>query len=450
MDSRASIEETSAPVGYLELLRRNHNFRHLWLGQVVSQLGDWFNTIAVYTLILQLTDSGRALGLVLVARFLPSIFLGPLAGTLADRFSRRTIMIVTDILRAVVVLGFLFIRRPDQLWLVYALTILQLALSSFFEPAKSAAIPSIVSTRELLPANAIASVTWSVMLTLGAAIGGEVTGRYGMKAAFILDSLTYLASAALIFRVTLPERTPRPKTRLTIAKALGITDTLEGIRYVSGRPRVLALLLVKPAWGLGGGILTLLAVFGEAVFHIGGNAARGIGALYAARGIGTAFGPLAARRFAGEGRRAMQKIIGFSFLVGGVFYIAFGLTTNFVLALVVLGLAHTGGSTLWVYSTSLLQSSVEDEYRGRVFAAELALITLMLALSNYATGEALDRFRISPRVVAVVIGFIFILPGLVWFATERLWDKDDTNSKGATAEPAGETTEEEHARISGD
>jgi Na+/melibiose symporter-like transporter len=89
----------------------------------------------------------------------------------ADRFSRQKIMIVTDILRAVVVLGFLFVRSADQLWLVYVLTVLQLALSTFFEPAKTAAIPSIVSDRELVPANAISSVTWSIMLTLGAAIG---------------------------------------------------------------------------------------------------------------------------------------------------------------------------------------------------------------------------------------------------------------------------------------
>src|SRR5678816_1204105 len=156
------MENLPTHVGYIDLLRSNRSFRQLWLGQVVSQMGDWFDTIALYTIILNLTGSGRDVGLLLVARFVPSFLCGPLSGVIADRFSRQKIMIVTDILRAVVVLGFLFVRSANQLWLIYVLTVFQLALSTFFEPAKTAAIPSIVSDRELVPANAISSVTWSV------------------------------------------------------------------------------------------------------------------------------------------------------------------------------------------------------------------------------------------------------------------------------------------------
>jgi MFS family permease len=410
------------PSGYLEVLRSNRNFRQLWLGQVVSQLGDWFDTIALYTLLLNLTGSGRAIGLLLVARFVPSFIVGPLSGVIADRFSRRAIMIISDIMRAAVVLGFLFVRRPEQVWLVYVLTILQLVFSTFFEPAKTAVIPSIVSGRELLAANAIASATWSVMLTLGAAFGGLVTGWFGTDAAFVLDSVTYLASALLVASVRFPKRPVRVKSKLTFGKALGITDTIEGVRYVWRRPRVLALMMVKPAWGLGGGILALLAVFGEKIFPVGRSPATGIGILYAARGIGTAIGPIAMRRFAGETRASMQTAIGISFLIGGVFYIAFGSATNFALALIVLMIAHCGGSTLWVNSTVLLQRAVEDNFRGRVFAAELALLTLAMAASNYATGELLDRFHYSPRAVTIGIGVIFLLPGVLWFMTERWWD----------------------------
>ncbi len=415
--------ETAPTVGYVELLRRNKNFRQLWLGQVVSQLGDWFNTIALYTIILNLTGSGRDVGLLLVARFVPSFIFGPVSGVIADRFSRRSIMIISDVLRALVVLGFLFVRRADQLWVIYVLTVAQLALSTFFEPAKTAVIPSVVSDRELVPANAITSVTWSVMLTLGAAIGGIVTGRLGTNAAFIIDALTFVLSALLIARVRIPKGEPRQKQKLTIGRALGISETIEGARYVKNRPRVLALLLVKPAWGLGGGILTLLAVFGERIFPVGKSAATGIGVLFAARGIGTAVGPIVARWFAGEGTKAMQAAIGISFLIGGVFYIFFGRAQSFVLALIVLGIAHTGGSILWVFSTVLLQRGVEDHFRGRVFAAELALLTLTMAASNYFTGEMLDRFGMSPRLVTVLIGIIFLIPGIVWFVTQKWWDR---------------------------
>jgi MFS family permease len=424
--------EAIQPVGYIELLRSNRAFRQLWLGQVVSQLGDWFNTIALYTMILDLTGSGRNVGLLLVARFLPSFVFGPLSGVLADRFSRRTIMIVSDLLRAVVVLGFLLVRRADQLWIIYVLTVLQLGFSTFFEPAKTAVIPSIVSDRELVAANAISSVTWSAMLTLGAAIGGVITGLLGTEVAFVLDSLTYLLSAALIASVCFPKRPEREKRKLTVGRALGITETIEGARYVKHRPRVLALLLVKPAWGLGGGILTLLPVFGEKIFPVGTSAATGIGVLFAARGIGTAVGPIVARRVAGEGQKRMLTTIGISFLIGGLGYIAFGRTPSFIVALIVLGLAHTGGSILWVFSTVLLQRDVEDGFRGRVFAAELALLTLTMAASNYMTGELLDRFGLSPRSVTVGIGILFLIPGLIWLATQRWWDRGE---RGQTPDP---------------
>ena len=423
------------PAGYLEVLRDNRGFRHLWLGQVVSQMGDWFNTIALYTIILNLTGSGRDIGLMMVARFLPSFVFGSLSGVLADRFSRRSIMIVSDLLRALVVLGFLFVRRADQLWILYVLTIAQLALSTFFEPAKTAAIPSIVSDRELVAANAISSVTWSAMLTLGAAVGGIVTGWFGTDVAFILDAFTYLLSAALIAQVRVPKRPPHQKQKLTVNRLLGVSETIEGARYVKQRRRVLALLLVKPAWGLGGGILTLLAVFGEKIFPVGGSPATGIGVLFAARGIGTAVGPIVARRIAGEGKIRMQNSIGIAFLIGGLFYIAFGAANNFIFALIVLGIAHCGGSILWVFSTVLLQRGVEDKFRGRVFAAEMALLTLTMAVSNYITGEMLDRVTASPRAIAIGLGAFFLLPGVAWFLTQGWWNTEKEEGPESAPRP---------------
>ena len=426
MSKLASKKRVAAPsVGYLELLRSNRGFRFLWFGQVVSQMGDWFDTIAVYTIALTLTGSPRSVALIMVARFLPSVVMGPLSGVVADRFSRRTIMIASDIVRAVVVLGFLFVRRPDQMWLVYVLTVLQLAFSTFFEPAKTAAIPSIVSDRELVPANAIASVTWSVMLTLGAAIGGFVAGSFGTNAAFVLDSLTFVASAILISTVRFPKRIERPKTKLTVGKALGITDTIEGAHYVRHRPRVLAYLLVKTSWGMGGGILTLLAVFGERIFPVAGKAATGIGVLFTARGIGTAVGPIVARRWTGETRKKMQTAVGIAFLMGGTFYLAFAVSRSFAWALVFLAVAHMGGSILWVFSTVLLQKTVEDNFRGRVFAAEMALVTLTMATSNYVVGELMDRFGFSPRWVTAGVGIFFLMPGITWFLTKQWWDRNE-------------------------
>jgi hypothetical protein len=134
----------------------------------------------------------------------------------------------------------------------------------------------------------------------------------------------------------------------------------------------------------------------------------------------------------------MQNAIGTAFLIAGVFYMAFGGTPNFIFALLFLLIAHTGGSILWVFSTVLLQRGVEDQFRGRVFAAELALLTLTMAASNYVVGELLDRFGFSPRTVTIGVGVFFLLPGLAWFATERFWDREQaypTARAAATSAP---------------
>ena len=119
----------------------------------------------------------------------------------------------------------------------------------------------------------------------------------------------------------------------------------------------------------------------------------------------------------------MERAIGLSFLVGGVFYILFATATNFYVALIMLAVAHMGGSTLWVFSTVLLQG-VEDEFRGRVFAAELMLMTLAMAASNYAAGIAMDSYGYSPRAVTVAVGLVFMTPGIIWLLTKRWRDKD--------------------------
>ncbi|MEO6394060.1 MAG: MFS transporter [Pyrinomonadaceae bacterium] len=417
-------DEIPASTGYLDLIRQNREFRRIWLGQVVSQMGDWFDSIAVYTLVLALTGSSRAVSLILIARFLPTFFFGPIAGVLADRFDRKRIMIVTDGLRALIVLGFLFVDRPERIWLAYVLTVLQLTVSTFFEPARSAVIPSVVNRRDLVRANTISSATWSVVLAVGAGLGGLVTSWLGTKTAFALDSLSYFLSAVLIFGVTLPKHAPRLKGVLSLAKVLGITDTIEGARYVWQHPRVLAAMLVKPAWGLGGGALTILVVFGDKIFPVAGRPALGMGILFAARGFGTAVGPILARRMFGEARDRLELVLGLSFFVGAVFYVIFGTATIYPLAILALMISHAGSSVQWVNSTVLLQSSVEDGFRGRVFAAELALLTLTLATTTFATGELLDRFHWSPRRVAVLIGLLWLIPGTIWFATRRWWAKD--------------------------
>src|SRR5215470_15634517 len=206
-----NVRMTGRSVGYVELLRRNHDFRNLFIGQLISQTGDWFNSVGLFTLLLSLTGSGETVGYVLIIKLLPSFFAGPPAGVVADRFNRKTIMIVADLVRAFLVLGFLFVQRQEQVWIVYVLAGVEVIVSSFFDPAKSASIPNIVSGEELVPANGLSAASWSVTLALGAALGGLVTDAFGRNTAFVIDSLSFFISAAFIARVHLRPTASREK-----------------------------------------------------------------------------------------------------------------------------------------------------------------------------------------------------------------------------------------------
>src|SRR5215213_11763319 len=174
---------------YLSLLQLRPKFRALWLAQVISLTGDWFNTIASVIIVNRYSDSGLAVGGLFIARALPPFLFGPVAGVVADRFDRRKVLILSDVLRAGIVLGFLLVDRPERLWLLYVLTILQFSVSAFFEPARAALVPGLVQSDELLTANTLSSITWSAMLTLGGAIGGLTASLFGVRVSLIVDAV---------------------------------------------------------------------------------------------------------------------------------------------------------------------------------------------------------------------------------------------------------------------
>lgn len=413
-------------VGYLELLRINHNFRRLFIGQLVSQTGDWFNSVALFTLLLRLSGSGEAVGYILIIKLLPSFFVGPLAGVVADRFNRKTIMIVSDVARGVLVLGFLLVRSPEQVWLVYVLAGVEIAIATFFDPAKSAAIPGIVSRDELISANGLSSASWSVTLALGAALGGLVTEMFGSNTAFVVDSLSFFVSAAYIsaVRIRATSRRDRPK-HLSVADATGVTDVIEGARYLKSNPRVMALLLVKSGWGLGGGVLLLLTIYGKQIFPLGRDGAASIGLLYAARGLGALIGPMIAGAITSGAPRTMRQAISIAFFVSCAFYVLLAHSSVFVVALLCVLGAHSGGSIQWVFSTTLLQMTVPDRFLGRVFALEMALLTLTMSISTYVTGLGVDYPGLGARRMATALGVAFAVPGVVWLMLQRWLDRGD-------------------------
>src|SRR5438093_5049883 len=402
------------PNPYTALLRSNRNFRLLYLGQTVSQLGDWFNAVAVFALLLDLTGSATAVAWMMIVQFLPIAVVGPIAGVVVDRVDRRQVMIVADIVRGCLILGLLLVRRPDQVWIAYLVMALTVSASAFFEPARTAIIPAFTSSAELLPANALSSATWSAMLAIGASIGGLVTAIAGRNVAFEINAASFFASAIFIRRTQYtPARNVSPRSA-GLAALTGFTDLVEGFRYVRHQSHVAALMCVKAGWGLAGGVLLLLTIFGQRIFPVAGSTAAGIGVLYGARGVGAGLGPIALRWILGQSPRTLRRVIGPAYFIVAVFYVALaGAPTLSVAALSVL-CAHVGGSILWVFSTVLLRMEVPDRFRGRVFAAELALVSLTMSVSSYWTGYELDRGGWSPRTLSFALGILFCIPGTLW------------------------------------
>lgn len=409
---------------YIDLLKRNANYRTLWLGAVISNLGDWFNLIASASLITDLTSSGAAISYLFLARFLPIFLFSPFAGILADRFDRRRILIASNVLRALTVLGFLFIRDPAHIWLFYLLTTTQFALSAIFNPARTAVIATIVRRDDLVTANALDSFTWSTMLAIGSLLGGVVAALFGNDTAFVVDTLTFLLAAWFISRITIPDRLADKRAEVSRG---GWFDFLDGLRYLRGEPFILAIALVKGGGSLVYGAINVLEVnFAEQVFPIlevnlagrlfsmGEDGAATLGIIYAITGLGTGFGPLFIRRWLGDesGRIRWAITIGFWILALGI--LGLSAAPTFPLFGLATFVRTVGSGTVWVFSAVLLQMVVPDRFRGRVFAFEFALLTLMQSISIWWAGYAQDFLGWSIREVTASAGIAGLVVGLLW------------------------------------
>lgn len=389
-------------------------------GQAISQLGDWFNSVAVFALLLDLTGSATAVAWMMILQFLPMAIVGPVAGVVVDRVDRRRLMISADLIRGVLVLGLLFVRRPDQVWIAYVVMGLTMSAAAFFEPARTATIPNITSADELIPANALSSAAWSAMIAIGASVGGLVTAVFGRDAAFVVNAASFVASAIFISRTRFDSAPTTPREGGLVA-ASGVRDLLDGLRYVRRHSHVAALMFVKAGWGLAGGVLLLLTIFGQRIFPVGDSTAAGIGILYGARGIGAGLGPFALRWIAGRTPGRLRAAIGPAYFAVGAFYVALAAAGGLPLAALCVLCAHFFGSILWVFSTVLLQMEVPDRYRGRVFSAELALVTLTSSVASFATAYALDSAGWSPRALSLTLGLLFAVPGLLWLLMIARW-----------------------------
>ena len=402
-------------VGYIELLRVNPNFRNLWLGQVVSLLGDWFNLIASATLIATLTQSGTAIGGLFVVRMLAPFLASPIAGVAADRFNRKWLLIMADLVRGLIVLCFLFVRSPQDVWLIYVLSAIQMGVSGFFFPTRNAILPEITKKEELGAANAISSATWSVMLALGAALGGLASGILGPYPAFIIDAFTFFISGIILYRITYKHNPG------AIDKSIASTlhQYVEGLAYLRRHLDIFFISTTKAfsALFVTGAFQVLQVAITEQHFPIGKGGGISLGFMYMSVGIGTGIGPIVGRYFTGDRNKALRRAIIYAFLISALGLCLTSTLVNFPLVLLGTFLRGIGAGVAWVFSAQLLLQLVPNKVRGRVFSSEFMMWNLMNAIGAGTAGWVLDHGVSIPTVLQWMAALTLMpaLLGTLWY-----------------------------------
>jgi len=435
VDPQPEREVTSISLSaYLRLLRQNRNFRRLWSAQIVSEIGDWFYTLAIYSLLLQLTGRASSVALALVLQVLPQTFIGPVAGVVNDRMRRKRVMIAADLGRMVIVFTMLLVRSRSTVWLVYPLLLLETLLAAFFEPARNSVVPNITEREDVILANTLSSATWSVNLLVGASVGGVVAALLGRDAVFVLNAISFLASALLIRGMHFEEPHAKVSPPLRARDLWDVSPILEGLRYVRRNRGLLATMFVKAGELMIGPSWVLFTVMGQRYFPVrwrGVDAQRGgmlgMSLLLGARGLGALVGPLFAARWAGHSERRLRLGVLFGYLLVATGYGALGGTKSVWVACLWIIVAHCGGSTIWVFSTTLLQLNTEDRFRGRVFSADLGLSMLTIAIGAYLCGLFLD-WGVSAKVVATATGLVMLLPAALWAWAARPWQPTSSSA----------------------
>jgi MFS family permease len=416
---------------YPQLLKRNRSFRRLFFGQVISELGNWFNFIAALGLVRVVSDAApEVTTLLLIFRLAPFTLFGPLAGAFVDRWSRRTVMIVTDLLRVVVALAFLLVRGPEDLWIAYLATALLAILSVFFEAARNAAVPNITGEKDLLAGNALMFSSRFLFMSLGAALGGWTAAYVGYEAAFIINAVSFLASAYSVWLVPGREM-QQTGTGATEKQARKIysgywTDIREGWTYIATHAPVATILAANIIWATGGGAVLLIADRLGALVFAGENGIRpdsAVAALYFANGVGLFGGMMIARRvgiyFEMKGRTV--GFIGWSLIIQGIVFALIGVMPTLWLACVMLAVSRLIIGAEFAVQEALLMRLVPDNLRGRVSTTDRAAEMLIWSFSTAAAGWSLQL--ISERTLTIISGLLSGLAGVMWlilFATRKV------------------------------
>ena len=399
--------------GYVEFFLSNNKFRRLWAASVISLLGEWFNTIALFFLILEYSGSEFLLGILFSVRMALFAISQPINGLLADRISRKKLMLWANIFQIFLALSFLLVDGEEDMWWLISVSGLMMLLHGVYVTAERAALPNIVEEDDLITANAIDSASWSTALCIGAMLGGVSVSLWGTDVAFLIDSYTFLLSSLLLIPLFFEQKIdssvkgPIFKTALSNIKV--------GWSRIYHDKKLLRIVFAKSSWNLAGAGLAGVFLVLAGADLTGYGAAFGFGLFFFARGIGTGIGPLIARAIFKD-KSKWPSLIGILVSISGVFYLLVGLTLDIYLPLTVglIILAHSASGGNWVLSTVLTQTWVEDEVRGRVFSIDMLILGGTAAISTTIAGFLVEFYDLSLRSGFISFSCLMIICGLVF------------------------------------
>jgi MFS family permease len=393
----------------LALLRQNSNYRYTWMAQVVSEIGDYFNNIAVFALVMEKSGSGLVVSGVMLSRAIPAVLAGPVAGVLLDRFDRKRIMIASDLIRAVLALAFLLTINQPRAWLLYLLSGALMFASPFFTSGRSAILPTIASEEELHTANSLTQTTGWATLTAGTLLAGYSAAQWGYAWAFILNSLSFVFSAWAIWQIRMPGGFRASHRRAAHVRPWH--EYTEGLAYMRSVPLMMGIAMISVGWALGGGAAQILfALFGEQIFHRG---AAGIGSIWGFAGIGLllggATGHLVGRSASFRGYKLAVTI---SYLVHGAAYMLFSQVESYTAALIAMMFSRVGMAVTSVLNNVQLLRHTPDRFRGRVFATMESLRWSVMMVSMAVAGIASQFY--SARTLGLIAGAFGSLTAVAW------------------------------------
>lgn len=381
-------------------LKEEKKYTRFLTSVFISGVGDWFHSIAVFSLLMHLSNTSMALGITMALRVLPHLLFGPIGGLLADRFSKKKILVICDFVQALAAFSLIFVSTAEDIWMIYVSTFILMSATAIQMPTRSSSIPILVKKENILKANSLHSTAFGIMMVLGSMLGGFVTAILESNLAFGVNAITLVIAGLIMLTTRFPSEKQAETNEKFSLKQYKVVFPL--IRKV---PIIQLVLIYYVLWAIGGGVMNLIPnVF---AFEVYGLENVGVGILYACFGIGQILGGYLSPYF----EKWPKQAIAIGFLIEGIAYTFFSFSPNILVGGLMLIIALTGVSVGNTFVGTMVMQYIPEKYLGRLFSVIYTLVNVILGTTMILTGALLAK--IAPEQMALLSGLLITVPAII-------------------------------------